>query len=292
MKLVFAGPVDRTGNIHRTELDHTTVQFFFQLQLPMFGVSMVAGCLILQIFNNWSKTGWNQSLISKCVVTFAFPKQMCLMTTNNSTLTINVCPPPPEFLNHTIHNTWPTHNPHRLHTITPAHTNTTRMTWQCHIINQMSNSKVEATQQADVWWWWLTMLSPSGCFLPDQVSRQPPSPPNNCPHQVSRSHVAVSNMATKWTTMDVIIIQWWQVTTRDNYLTMRDNYPTMRDNYPTMRDDYLTMSSAWKSSPKTEKSLRLNQTQTQRISDLEFPHVRHPVDGFVSCITGILIWNI
>jgi hypothetical protein len=58
--VVFKGPVHRTENAHRTELDRTSVRSFFRLRLPTFGVSAVAGCLILEIFENRSKTGCNQ----------------------------------------------------------------------------------------------------------------------------------------------------------------------------------------------------------------------------------------
>ena len=45
--LVFEGPVDRTESIHRTELDHTTVQSHLQLQLPPSQLRMAAGYLPL-----------------------------------------------------------------------------------------------------------------------------------------------------------------------------------------------------------------------------------------------------
>ena len=53
--LVFAGSVLWTEKIHRTELNRTMVRSIFRLQLPKFGVILVAGCLISKIIQNRSK---------------------------------------------------------------------------------------------------------------------------------------------------------------------------------------------------------------------------------------------
>jgi len=54
--VVFAGSVLWTEKIHRTELNWTMVRSIFRLQLPKFGVILVAGCLISKIIQNHSKT--------------------------------------------------------------------------------------------------------------------------------------------------------------------------------------------------------------------------------------------
>ena len=59
-ELVFTGSVLWTKKIHRTKLNWTVVQSIFRLQLPKFGVILVASCLISKIIQNCSKTGWNQ----------------------------------------------------------------------------------------------------------------------------------------------------------------------------------------------------------------------------------------
>jgi hypothetical protein len=51
-EVVFEGPVYRTEKNRRTEPNRTSVQSFFWLRLPTFGVGPVAGCLILKIFEN------------------------------------------------------------------------------------------------------------------------------------------------------------------------------------------------------------------------------------------------
>ena len=63
--LVFAGSVLWTEKIHRTELNWTVVQSIFQLQLPKFGVILVASCLISKIIQNCLKTGWNRLQLVK-----------------------------------------------------------------------------------------------------------------------------------------------------------------------------------------------------------------------------------
>jgi len=79
-------------------------------------------------------------------------------------------------------------------TMTMAHHNATTMQ-QCHVTNQMNAGKVDTMQQCVIWWWWHVTSSLSGCF-------QPPRSVNShlAPHcWLSRCHVTVSNMATKWT---------------------------------------------------------------------------------------------
>ena len=56
IELVFAGSVLWTEKIHRTELNWTVVQSIFRLWLPIFGVILVASCLISKIIQNHSKT--------------------------------------------------------------------------------------------------------------------------------------------------------------------------------------------------------------------------------------------
>jgi len=63
--LVFTGSVLWTEKIHRTKLNQTMVQSIFRLQLPKFGVILVAGCLISKIIQNHSKTGWNRLQLVK-----------------------------------------------------------------------------------------------------------------------------------------------------------------------------------------------------------------------------------
>jgi len=65
IELVFAGSVLWTEKIHRTELNWTVVQSIFRLWLPIFGVILVASCLISKIIQNHSKTSWNQLQLVK-----------------------------------------------------------------------------------------------------------------------------------------------------------------------------------------------------------------------------------
>jgi len=55
-RVVFAGSVLWTEKIQRTELNQTVVWSILQLQLPKFGVILVAGCLISKIIQNHLKT--------------------------------------------------------------------------------------------------------------------------------------------------------------------------------------------------------------------------------------------
>jgi len=69
-RLVFASSVLWTEKIHRTKLNWTVVWSIFQLWLPKFGVIPVASCLISNIIQNCSKTGWNRLQLVKrsCVL--------------------------------------------------------------------------------------------------------------------------------------------------------------------------------------------------------------------------------
>ena len=55
--VVFAGPVYRTENMHRTELDWTTVRSFSSCSCPTFGVSPVASCHVFVNIEKPKKTG-------------------------------------------------------------------------------------------------------------------------------------------------------------------------------------------------------------------------------------------
>lgn len=161
-QVVLQGPFDRTENIQRIELDWTAVQSFFWLQLPLFQVRMVAGCLILWIFSNQSRT--DQMLV---VTGFWFLNVWSCLHSQNKRGSNNWLPilflqphllqhitsaafnhhlPPPQLSLTTQHNSLPVHDEDTSEgtSVCKVHV---QWQWQCSVI----------------WWCQRTLLSPCTC---------------------------------------------------------------------------------------------------------------------------------